>query len=126
MKIIIRILGLSLLLMGSATAIVKAQPDSSSKPSEERLMELIKNDQIKLELSEEQKEPYAEIVLKYADKLKALKNSSGSRESKRKEAGELKNAKDEEMRGLLSKKQFESYVLIQKERWEKMKQRRKR
>lgn len=126
MKKIIRILGLSLLLMGNATAIVKAQPDSSSKPSGERLMESIKNDQIKLELSEEQKEPYAEIVLKYADKLKALKNSSGSRESKRKEAGDLKNAKDEEMRELLSKKQFESYLLIQKERWEKMKQRRKR
>lgn len=111
------------MIVCGTVATLCAQPATDNEFSEKALMEYIQKDHTRLQLSASQKEPYTDITLKYADQLKALKKSSGSREKKREEARKLKKAKDQEMVELLSKKQYESYLSIQKERWQKTKQR---
>ena len=111
----IRILGLCAFIISCTLVHANAQSERAL------LIEQIENDHARLELSEDQKEPYTDITLKYTDQLKAIKKSSGNRMSKINKVKSLRKSKNEEMKGLLSKKQYESYLALQKERWEKMK-----
>ncbi len=79
----------------------------------------------RLNLSEDQKEPFAEISKRYAIQLKDLKNSGKSRYSKYKEYKNIERNKLSEMKVLLSKEQLKVYKELQEEVKKKLKEKRK-
>lgn len=126
MNKIIKIFSLILLIVGGLVLSVKAQPGQPPEMTQERLMKMIETDMTILQLTEDQKAPYTEVALKYADQLKALRPSAGERESKREEAGNIKKAQNEEMRELLTEAQYAAYLARQEERQKRRKKRRER
>ncbi|WP_308992454.1 hypothetical protein QLS71_000325 [Mariniflexile litorale] len=80
----------------------------------------------KLNLTEDQEPQFAEITQRYRTQMQALKNSSKSKLGKYKEFKSIQNAKDSEMKNLLSKDQFKTYKEIQEEMKEKIMENRKK
>ncbi|MDY8134311.1 hypothetical protein [Aquimarina sp. 2201CG5-10] len=80
--------------------------------------------QKRLDLTEEQKPHFVEISRKYGYQLKKLKNSSESRFSKYKAYKTIQRDKNNEMKALLSSKQYKVYLNIQKEIQKKVKEKR--
>ena len=123
MKNTIQILGLSLLITGSMITTTLAQQGPPKELTQEQLMKHIEKDHVKLQLSEDQKEPFTEVALKYAGQMKTLKKKEGSRESKREEAESIMKNKNEEMKGILSESQYQAYLVMQEDRKKMMKRR---
>ena len=69
-----------------------------------------------MQLTVQQQESFKEITKKYASLLKELKNSEGSRKEKFQKLKEIQDLKNEEMKTLLTEKQFATYLEIQTER----------
>jgi hypothetical protein len=67
-----------------------------------------------LNLSEEQKEQFQDIKLKYGEKMRAVKQKGRSEEN-RKEMTQLMDAMDEEVKQILSKEQFKAYLKVKSE-----------
>jgi len=79
----------------------------------------------KLDLSEEQKPKFKEITKKYAAQMKTLKTSNKRKFVKLKEFKSIIDSKNKEMKVLLSTEQYVVYEEMQKERLQKMKEKRK-
>lgn len=79
----------------------------------------------KLNLSEEQKPKFKEITKKYAAQMKTLKTSNKRKFVKLKEFKSIIDSKNKEMKALLSTEQYVVYEEMQKERLQKMKEKRK-
>ena len=103
---------------------------AQAKPSltEEQKSELVahlKADKERLQLTAAQEKSFKEITKKYASLLKELKDSDGNRKEKFQKLKEIQVLKSEEMKTVLSEKQFATYLEIQSERKAKMRESRK-
>ena len=78
-----------------------------------------------LHLSEEQKPKFEEITKKYAEQMKAVKDSGGRPMSKFKKVKSIRKNKDADMKSLLSKEQYKIYLEKHEEMKKKIKGRRK-
>ena len=119
-KVMIAFLVFSTFVLSSNLAIAQ-QGTKLSEDEKKQLKEQITQDFERLNLSEDQKEVYKEISFKYAQKLKSVKEMGGSRYSKYQKVKSIRDAKNAEMKKVLSKKQYKVYLEIQKKRMEEMK-----
>lgn len=76
----------------------------------------------KLDLSEEQQPKFKEITKKYALQMITLKSSDQSKTTKQKKFKSIIDAKNKEMKDLLSPEQYKIYEKNQKERLERIKE----
>jgi len=79
----------------------------------------------KLNLSQEQQPKFEEITVKYGKQMMELKESNKGRLSKYKEFKSIRKNKNEEMEALLSEEQYGTYLMIQEEMQQKMKEKNK-
>ena len=93
----------------------QAKPSLAQESKTESIAQL-KADKERLQLTVQQQESFKEITKKYASLLKELKNSEGSRKEKFQKLKEIQDLKNEEMKTLLTEKQFATYLEIQTER----------
>lgn len=84
----------------------------------------VKEDIAKLKLSENQKQPYKAVTIKYFQQLSSLKNSGSSRWSKYRKFKSIIKAKNAEVKTILSKSQYSTYLATQERRIEAMKRNR--
>ncbi len=100
----------------------------SSKMNVENKVEMAKQFKFakeKLALSPEQETKFKEISLKYSEKFKSIKNSDKDKSVNRKEMKQLKSEKDSEMKAFLSESQFITYIKLQEERKDRIKEKMK-
>ena len=105
------------------TAAANAQVQEEKKLSDDQKKEIVQNVKAnieKLALTDEQKAPFKEISKRYADKLKGVKDSDDSKIGKLKAVKTLREAKNAEMKTLLTEAQYKTYLEIQDERKQKM------
>lgn len=79
----------------------------------------------RLALTPEQETPYKEISKKYHEEMKAIRKSEGDRQEKFKKLSEVRDRKNNAIKGILSEKQYQTYLEIQQERKLRMKDKRK-
>jgi len=104
---------------------IQAQSKPKLSPEQkEAVIAQLKADKEKLALTKEQQEPFMEITKKYMGMMKDLKETEGGRREKFKALKDLNDKKNAEMKTLLTASQYATYLDIQKERREKMKERR--
>jgi len=87
-----------------------------------KLKEHLKESYEKLDLSEKQKQTFKETTLKYLLQIKTLKDSNQPKTAKVKELKSIIDAKNKEMKTLLSANQYKVYEATQNERLNKLKQ----
>jgi Spy/CpxP family protein refolding chaperone len=122
-----KMLVVAVVLFSLISSVSRAQ--DFEKKMEERKKEMVENmkmAQEKLKLTDEQKEKFKEISKKYAEKVNALRDTKEERRAKLKEAKSIQDEKDAEMKLLLKKDQYETYLQLKEERKSKMKEMRKR
>ena len=83
----------------------------------------IEKDHARLELTPEQETQFKSINQKYAAEMKGLRQTEDRRD-KREKGKDLRNRKNDEIKGVLSDKQYQTYLDIQNERKGRMKERR--
>ncbi|HAS44265.1 MAG TPA: hypothetical protein DCS93_27550 [Microscillaceae bacterium] len=126
MKKTISFLSVLIVALVFGSQITYAQSGGKFTPEQkEKFRAQIEADLKKLNLTEEQKEPYQEISLKYLDKLKGVKSAGGSRWSKYKKLKAIQKAKNAEMKRLLSSSQYSTYLEIQARRRKELKKMRR-
>ena len=112
-------------LVGLNTSFAQSQASHLTDEQKEELTRSIEEYVAALDLSEEQKSEFEAITKKYAEQMKAVKDGGGGKLQKYKKVKSIRGNKNEEMKELLSKDQYETYLEKQEEMQEKMKQRRK-
>lgn len=113
------------LLLSLSFSGIQAQSKSKLSPEQkEVVIAQLKADKERLALTKEQEAPFMEITKKYLLQMKDLKASDTSRMEKFKAVKDIQGKKNAEMKALLTAPQYATYLDIQKERREKMKERR--
>jgi hypothetical protein len=103
-----------------------AQTDNSmSEDQKEEMLQQTKISKERLALTATQEPTFREITKKYALKMKELKTSNEGRKDKFQKMKAIKNEKNAEMKTLLSDEQYKTYLTLQDEKKEKMKERKK-
>ncbi|MDA3879257.1 MAG: hypothetical protein PF436_02615 [Prolixibacteraceae bacterium] len=93
-------------------------PEDMAKRQTEQMTEDLK-------LNELQVEKVSALNKKYAEKMRdAFQNAEGNREQMREKMQTLRTEKDTELKEILTEEQFKKYQEIEKERMERMQQRR--
>lgn len=113
------------LLAGTTTTLAQSNGEKLSEEQKEEIKKNLEEYAAALNLSEEQKSEFEVITRKYAEKIKALRESDISRRKKFKEMRSIKESKNEEMKELLSKDQYKVYLDKQEEMKKRVKERRK-
>ena len=114
----------ALFLFSTSTTFAQSRADNLTEEQKEELAASMEEYFSVLDLSEEQKSEFEVIAKKYAEQMKAVKDSGGRRMGKFKKVKSIRSDKNEEMKELLSKDQFKLYLEKQKEMEKKMKDRR--
>jgi hypothetical protein len=96
----------------------KKSPEEKAKVLTERMKE-------KLTLIDDQSSKVYEINLKYIKKNEQLQNSSGGRPSKLKTLKANQEAKDKELKSVLSSEQYEAYQQLKEQLMEELKENRR-
>ena len=104
-----------------SNAIVAQEQKSENEDRKVEMAKQFKLAKEKLALSPEQETKFKEISLKYSEKSKSIKNSDIDKSVKRKEMIQLKSEKNEEIKAFLSETQFKTYLELQKEKRDRMK-----
>lgn len=79
----------------------------------------------RLALTPDQEKSFIAINKKYAPEMKAVKQSETDRKEKHQKMKDLRDRKNDEIKAMLSEKQYQTYLEIQKERKQHRKDRRK-
>ena len=108
----------------SSTAFAQSRADNLTEEQKEEIKKNIEAYATALNLSEQQRLKFETITKKYAEEMKAVKDSGGSRRSKFKKIKSIRKNKDSEIKTLLSKDQYKVYLEKQKEMKNRMKRRR--
>ena len=87
-----------------------------SNDDKKQIIEQVKTNTSRLELTEEQKAPYREINKAYGAKLQAIRNSDVINAEKIKSVQAAKDERDAAIQKLLTAEQFKTYMQIQEER----------
>ena len=115
----------ALFLIGINTNCAQSKATNLTEEQKEEIKKNLEAYAAALHLSEEQKPKFEEITKKYAEQMKAVKDSGGRPMSKFKKVKSIRKNKDADMKSLLSKDQYKVYLEKQKEIQKKMKERRK-
>lgn len=107
------------------TAVTAQERNRLSPEQKQEVKENLKANMDRLQLTPDQKKSYLEINSKFGQQLKESRLSGLSKEEKLKKAKDLKDQRDAEMKTLLSAEQYTTYLQIQKENKEKMREIRK-
>jgi DNA-directed RNA polymerase subunit H (RpoH/RPB5) len=103
-----------------------AQTDKSlTDDQKSEMIQQMKMDKEKLALTETQEPIFKEITKKYGVQLKEVKESSEAKRDKFRKLKTIRDEKNAEVKALLSEEQYKTYLTLQEERKEKMKERRK-
>jgi hypothetical protein len=117
---------LIILLVVFFSATTNAQTENSmSEDQKEEMLQQMKISKERLALTATQEPTFREITKKYALKMKELKTSNEGKKDKFQKMKAIKNEKNAEMKTLLSDEQYKTYLTLQEERKEKMKERKK-
>ena len=87
----------------------------SSQEDDEKYAEILEKQIEALQLTGEKKDAFVEISDKYYEKIKATRESEGSRMTKFKELKSIQDSKNEELKELLSEEEFKAFKELQKE-----------
>lgn len=79
----------------------------------------------KLALTPQQEQSFKEINKKFREEIKGVKADEGDRGAKFEKIKGIRDRKDNEMKKILSEQQYKTYLEIQNERHQKMKDKRK-
>ena len=115
----------ALFLIGINTNCAQSRATNLTEEQKEEIKKNLEAYAAALHLSEEQKPKFEEITKKYAEQMKAVKDSDGRPMSKFKKVKSIRKNKDADMKSLLSKDQYKVYLEKQKEIQKKIKERRK-
>ena len=85
------------------------EPDTEPMPPADRAAKLTEWMKNNLQLTAEQEKPIHEINLKYANKTEELRNTDESRSQKFKKLKDYNEAKDKELKVLLTEDQYKTY-----------------
>ncbi len=108
------------------SATVKAQTEKSlPEDQKEEMLQQMQINKERLALTATQEPTFKDITKKYALKMKELKASNEGKKDKFQKMKAIKNEKNTEMKTLLSDKQYKTYLTLQEERKEKIKDRKK-
>ncbi len=120
----VKLLSLCLAFFFAGTVLSYAQTEAPKVTDEqkEELAASMKEFLTALDLSEEQKSEFEAITVKYAEQMKAVKESSEGKFKKMKKAKSIQESKNKEMKALLSEEQYNLYKEKQKEMKEAMKE----
>lgn len=114
----------AIFLFSTNTTFAQSRAENLTEEQKEELAASMEEYFSVLDLSEEQKSEFEAITKKYADQMKAVKDSGGRRMSKFKKVKSIRKKKDAEMKTLLSNDQYNVYLDKQEEMQRKMKERR--
>ena len=106
------IIGISLVSISAISSFAQ-QPEHKHPKHEEMVKEL--------NLTPEQEASMKAVKQKYKTQLKALKESTASKESKKAERKEIKDKIDTEIKSILSESQYANYITLKKEHKEERK-----
>ena len=112
------------ILLGANNSFAQSSSTSLTDEQKEEIAKNIKEFQKVLNLSEEQKPEFEAITKKYAQEMKAMKDSGGGKLKKYRKFKSIQKNKNAEMEKLLSKDQYEAYLEKQEEMQKKMKEKR--
>lgn len=79
----------------------------------------------RLALTPEQEKSFKEIHQKYAPEMKSVRKSESDKSDKRQKMKDLRERKDADIKAILSEQQYKTYLEMQKERHQKMRDKRK-
>ncbi|WP_143057524.1 hypothetical protein [Cyclobacterium xiamenense] len=114
----------ALFLLGTNTSFAQSQETKLTDEQKEQLAQNLEEFQEILNLSETQKSEFESITKKYVGQMMAVRDGGGSRYSKYKKVQSISRNRNAEMKKLLSKEQYETYLEKQKEMQKKMKEKR--
>ena len=121
----LRLVVAALVISFSATQ-AKAQDKPKFTPEQKQEMKAqFEESKKRLALTPEQEKSFVEINKKYAPEMKAVKESETDRREKHQKRKDLRERRDAEIKAILSEKQYQTYLEIQKERKQSMKDKRK-
>jgi Spy/CpxP family protein refolding chaperone len=104
-----------------ATVAVYAQTEArTSLTPEQRATKWTQWMKDELSISAEQETKVYEINLKYAQQAQSVRSQEGSRKSKFKEVKSIDDAKDEELKAVLTPEQFEQYQIKKRDMQKKV------
>jgi Spy/CpxP family protein refolding chaperone len=122
----ITILLVVLLTTGLLTPSIAQTTERTPLTAEERAQKWTDWMKKELTITAEQEPKVHAINLKYADQMDDIKTSEGDRRSKFKDARATNQAKDEELKTVLTPEQFTKYTEKKQERQQKFRENRKR
>ena len=109
------------LIMFAATTV--AQQKELTEEQKARMEKQFQDYKMKLSLSSDQKPKFEEITKRYGKQLLELKESDKGRLSRYNTFKSIQKKKNAEMKRLLSNEQYKTYLEIQEEQQQKMKER---
>ena len=112
----------ALFLFSTNTTFAQSRAENLTDEQKEELAASMEEYFSVLDLTEEQKFEFETITKKYAEQMKAVKDSGGRRMSKFKKVKSIRKNKDAEMKTLLSKDQYKVYLEKQEEMKKKIKE----
>lgn len=114
---------IALLLVGITNINAQTKRENLSDEQKEEIKKNVAEYATSLHLTDVQKPEFETITKKYAKQMKAVRDSGGGRFNKYRKLKSIRKNKDKEMRQLLNKEQFKTYLEKQKERKKQMKAR---
>ncbi len=115
---------LALFLVGANTSFAQSQKTELTDEQKEELAQNMEEFLEVLDLSEEQKPKFEAITKKYAEQMKAVKESGGGKYKMYKKVKSIQKNKNSEMEKLLSEDQYKVYLEKQEEMQKEMKEKR--
>ena len=115
----VMIMAFCLVSMVSFSQQTKPDPEARAKKISEKM-------KTELSLSDDQYTKVYDINLKYAEKMKGLRNEESDKKTKMSSMRDLNKSKNEELKGVLSEEQMNKYTDMQKEMKHKAREHRKK
>ena len=114
---------IALLLVGSTNINAQTKRENLSDEQKEKIEKKVEEYAASLHLTAIQKTEFEAITRKYAEQMKAVRDSGGHKFKKYRKLKSIRKNKDKEMKQLLNQKQFKTYLEKQEERKQQLKAR---
>lgn len=113
---------LFVVLLGSSMLLQAQSQERLSDDKKKEMKKQMEANEARLNLNEDQKEPYRTINRKYGKMAREVRDEEIEREEKMEKLKKIRNDRNLEMKALLSDDQYVIYLEIEAERKELMKQ----
>lgn len=115
---------LAIAFLGANSSFAQSKAAQLTDEQKEELAQNMEKYFDALNLSAEQKSDFESITKKYAKQMLAVRDGSGGKYRKYKKIKSMQKDKNSEMKKLLSKEQYQTYLKVQEEMQKKMKEKR--